>query len=338
MNVKFFKAQLSKIKFTTGLNPHIEKIKSQNSRSIPDNYQAVCLISADFELAWASRYTKSVTDPLQKAVHDGLQTRKNVPKILDICDQYHIPITWATVGHLFLERCQPVNGIKHPDLPRLSHFENQYWKFRGDDWFEYDPCTDYRTDPAWYAPDLIRDILARKAKHEIGCHTFSHVDCRDDLGADQVFESEIRKCIGIASDWGLELKSFVHPGHTIGNLKQLERFGFTSFRTNYRDTLALPVKHYGQLWEFKNTAELSWRQGWSVEYHTYRYKKIIDRAIRHKKLCVLWFHPSFDSRVAEAVLPALLTHLNHKRDQVLITSHAKYADWLNSGSREFYDQ
>lgn len=281
-------------------------------------------------MAWASRFTKSNKDPLTKAINDGIKTRVNVPRILDLSDRFGVPITWATVGHLFLRDCGPFIMNKHPDLPRLGHFENQYWKFDKGDWFDFDPCSDYIRDPSWYAPDLIKDILSRTIRHEIGCHTFSHIDCRENIDDGKVLGAELRKCIEVANEWGLTLKAFVHPGHTIGYLKMLEDFGFTSFRTNYQDTLSSPQKHHTRLWEFRNTAEISWRSGWSAAYHIHRYKTIVDRAIKYNRLCVLWFHPSFDSRIVELVLPALFQHLDEIRGSILLTTHTEYAEWLNS--------
>ena len=45
-----------------------------------------------------------------------MKTRENVPKILNLCEIYDIPITWATVGHLFLSNCKRVNKIAHPEI------------------------------------------------------------------------------------------------------------------------------------------------------------------------------------------------------------------------------
>lgn len=326
---KMAKAQLSKVKFFLALNPKIERKNSDRDRYIPSPYKSVCLISADFEMAWASRYTKSSKDAYQKAIKDGLQTRKNLPKILDLCDKYGIPITWATVGHLFLESCKTIQGIKHPEIPRLPYFENNYWKFDKGDWFDYDPCTDYKTDPAWYAPDLIQEILSRKVKHEIGCHTFSHVDCRDSIDDGKVFDAEIAKCIELAARQGLKLQSFVHPGHTIGNLELLKKHGFSSFRTDYGDALANPVCHHEKLWELKNTAGLDWREGWSKSYHIHRYKTIIDRAIKHHKPCVLWFHPSFSKRFVDEVFPAVLAYLALRKRDIISLTHGDYVENLN---------
>jgi hypothetical protein len=60
------------------------------------------VFSADFEMAWAFRYSKTLAS---KAVEIGLKERENVPTLLDLFDKYQIPATWATVGHLFLNEC-----------------------------------------------------------------------------------------------------------------------------------------------------------------------------------------------------------------------------------------
>jgi len=329
---RYCKAQLSKVKFELGMSPIIKGKAEKSGTYIPTPFKSVCLISADFELAWASRYSKGALDPLTKAINDGHKTRENIPPILDLCDKYEIPITWATVGHLFLEKCSPVNGAKHPEIPRLPYFENRYWEYAQGDWFDHDPCSDYSTDPAWFAPDLIKEILSREAKHEIGCHTFSHIDCSDNINNGAAFAAEINKCIELAGEWGLQLRSFVHPGHTIGNLEKLHELGFTSFRTDYGDTLGYPVRHFENLWELRNTAGLDWREGWCVAYHVYRYKTIIERAIKYNRLCVLWFHPSLPTRFVEQVLPEIFAHLAQRAPEIKCLTHGSYTNWLNGGS------
>ena len=81
--------------------------------------KAVVVLSADFEMAWAFRASKTVKDATKR----GLRERKNVPEIIALLDKYNIPITWATVGHLFLEKCsRKKNGKAHPNMPRPKHF------------------------------------------------------------------------------------------------------------------------------------------------------------------------------------------------------------------------
>lgn len=327
---KYINPKLSKLKFSLGLSPEVVKSSENPDKYIPRDYQAVCLISADFELAWAFRFSRTSYDPVARAVRHGLQTRENVPRILELCGKYRIPITWATVGHLFLESCERKGGIAHPEVKRLPKFSNRYWDHQTDDWFEDDPCSDFRADPAWYCPDLIREILQSRVGHEIGCHTFSHIDCRDDVCTDEVFRSEIDLCRRLAGEFGLDLRSFVHPGHQIGHLRDLAKMGFSSYRTDFGNKLANPRKDESGVWEFKNTAGLDWREGWSANYHVKRYKTIIDRAIKHRRVCVLWFHPSFSGTFLSQVFPAVLEYLDRKRDAIVSLTHGQYTEWLNA--------
>jgi len=324
---KKIKAQISKINFSLGRNPKIEKHKEWH-KFIPEPYKAVILISADFELAWAWQYAK-VKNPCQLAIEKAKQSRKNIPKILDLCEQYNIPITWATVGHLFLDSCKKENNIPHPEIKSLNYFENRYWKFDKGVWFQHDPCSNVKDSPEWYAPDLIKDILSRKTEHEIGCHTFSHIDCRDEVCSNEVFNSEIEACKNEAEKLGLQLKTFVHPAQTIGNLDNLIKQGFTSFRTDYRNVLGYPIKHQNGLWEFQQTAEFVYRKGWSINYHIYRYKKIIDRAIKSNTVCYFWFHPSFDPLFTEKIMPEVFAYIDGKKDKILIITNCSFINFLN---------
>ena len=323
------KGQLSKIKFEVGLNPVVEK-KDDANDFIPEDYQSVITITADFELAWAPRYTNSVKDPYPFALGLARRERENVPKIIDLCEEFEIPITWATVGHLFLDSCSKTNGRKHPDIPPVPGYIGTYWNFTGDDWFEYDPCTSLGNDPEWYAPDLVKLILASKTGHEIGCHTFSHIDCRDDVCPPELMASELVACMHQAEKFGLTLSSFVHPGHTIGNLKTLADLGFSSFQTDPGNLLGFPVKHSSGLWELKRTMEFIYRPEWSISYHIYRYKKIIDRAIKYGRVCNFWFHPSFPTILIEKILPGIFSYIQENKKKIWICPVNDYVNYLKT--------
>jgi peptidoglycan/xylan/chitin deacetylase (PgdA/CDA1 family) len=325
---KIIKPYLSKINFFLNRSPKIEKVNNWRSY-IPEPYKAVVTITADFELAWAWRYSKAVADSYKLALEKARLERDNVPKILKLCEMYDIPISWATVGHLFLESCTKENGKPHNNLNRLPHFENNFWKYNGRDWFEYDPCSNYKDAPEWYAPDLIEQILNSKVKHEIGCHTFSHIDCRDDICAPELFEAEINECKKEASKLGLELKSFVHPGHTIGNLNKLADLGFTSYQTDPGNVLCYPIKHINGLWELKRTYEFVYRKDWSIDYHVYRYKKIIDRAIINNSICNFWFHPSLNKRFLKHIMPEIFRYLNCVNNITMIRTVVDYLNFID---------
>lgn len=321
------KSQLSKAKFWACLNPIIKTTENYR-KFIPEPYRAVLLISADFELAWAWRFTKSSTNPLEKALLKAKQERINIPLIVELCERYNIPITWLTVGHLFLESCERINGKAHPEFPRFGHFENDFWKFSNKDWFEQDPCSDYKVAPEWYGPDLIHMILDSRVKHEIGCHTFSHIDCRDEVCLPELLRAELKECKKHANEWDIELKSFVHPGHTIGNLDVIAEEGFTNFRTDYKNVLGYPKKHKNGLWEFEQTAGIVYRKDWSIDYHIYRYITTIKRAIKTNTVCVLWFHPSFDPEIVEKILPEVFRFIDENKDKINVITTSEYVEWL----------
>lgn len=320
---------LSKAKFALGFTPRIEKPDFPAVDWIPKGKKAVCLISADFEMAWAFHFMHPSRRQEGLAERMGTRTRENVPRILDMCDKSGIPITWATVGHLMLDNCAPVDGIKHPEIPRPPYYSNPYWAYDHGDWFDEDPCSSVADAPAWYAPDLVQNILSRKTPHEIGCHTFSHIDASDANCPPEVFKAEIDRCTELATQYKVNLTSFVHPGHQTGHLDILANAGFTSFRTDAGNILGPPKKHSTGLWEFRNTQELAWREGWSAGYHLARLSRILSRAVQHRSLCVLWFHPSMDERFVTGVFPGLLDHLKQNRDSIAVMTHAVYADYLN---------
>lgn len=317
------KSQLSKLNFWLGRTPQIQKVQGFR-KFVPPPFKSVVLISADFELAWAPRYDKQNYHPLKLAIQLAKRERKNIPEILELCDIYEIPITWATVGHLFLNHCN-----KHPEMPDVPNYQGRYWDFFGNDWYEYDPASTLNHAPEWYAPDLVKMILDSKTPHEIGCHTFSHIDCREAVCPEVLMKAELDACKQVADDWRINLKSFVHPGHTIGHLQSLKKAGYTSFRTDYRNLLGYPKSHGGGLWELQQTAEIQFREGWSAAYHVNRYIEIIKRAIDSNTICVFWFHPSFDSRVSREILPKVFDFLKKHRKEIWTTTHGRYCDFLN---------
>lgn len=259
----------------------------------------------------------------------AMRERRNIPKILDLCDEFDVPITWATVGHLLLDACKPIGGRIHSEIPRLDPFENEFWKFSGDDWFAHDPGTDLKQDPEWYALDLVRDILGRKTRHEIGCHTFSHIDCRDGVCPPNVMEAELRECQRIANSMKIDLRTFVHPAHTVGNIATLQKEGYVSFRTDEKNTLGYPIYRGKRLWELQSTMELTHRFNWSIDYHVKRNKIIVKRAMKNHSLCLFWFHPSASDVFVEKILPELFGCLKQLGDKILLTTTGSYVDWLN---------
>jgi peptidoglycan/xylan/chitin deacetylase (PgdA/CDA1 family) len=130
-------------------------------------------------------------------------TRSCITEIIKLLEQHQIHATWAIVGHLFLDECQAVGCIKHPEIIRPQY----HW--HSNDWFTCDPCTNLVKDPLWYGSDIVRQILSCKVKQEIGCHTFSHVIVGDAGCSSSCFNSELHACLQAASKLEINLRSFV---------------------------------------------------------------------------------------------------------------------------------
>ncbi|MCG8550818.1 MAG: polysaccharide deacetylase, partial [Desulfobacterales bacterium] len=155
-----------------------------------------------------------------------------------------------------------------------------------------------------------------------------HIDCRDEICPPALLKAELEKCKRLARRQGLEQRSFVHPGHTIGNLDILAQEGLTNFRTDYRNVLGYPKKHASGLWELEQTAEFVLRKGWSIDYHVHRYRTILKRAMASNTVCVLWFHPSFDPIVVKQILPLVFSFIRENKAHIWVTTHCHYIDWL----------
>jgi peptidoglycan/xylan/chitin deacetylase (PgdA/CDA1 family) len=294
--------------YFTGLKPSINKaVKSPFIKGI-------VVLSADFEMAWAFRYSKKRGHIAEEM---GRQERENVPILLYLFEKYSIPVTWATVGHLFLDNCYKDKKLKaHPEMPRPAYFENRNWNYTKGDWYEADPCSDVGISPAWYAPDLIEKIIQSPVKHEIGCHTFSHIDCTDKNCTTELLQAELQACIDIAAKKGIKLKSMVFPGGTLGNYSILKEMGFTSFRKYMKYHIDIPVLDNFGLVQIPSSFTLDKsRYGWSAMTHIRMANAFVLKAAKHKMVAHLWFHPSMDKWYLDEVLPEVLANIRKMVDQ-----------------------
>lgn len=74
--------------------------------------------------------------------------------------------------------------------------------------------------------------------------------------------------------------------------------------------------------------EIVWREGWSLSYHIHRYKKIVERAIKHRKVCYFWFHPSMDSRCID-LMKGLFDFIVDNKDNLAIMTTKDYVEFIN---------
>ena len=284
--------------------------------------KAVFLLSIDTELAWGS-------------VHNGAfaryqghyqRTREAITRLLALLERYEIHATWAVVGHLFLERCQPRGGVKHPEITRPT-----YPWFTGD-WFATDPGGDRDHDPFWYGPDIVAQIRRCPVRQEIGSHGFSHLIVGDPGCSRECFDSELQACRAEAERWGIPLQSFVFPRNSIGHLDTLAAHGFTAYRgvtpawharfprplrraAHLVDSL-LPVapptplpRKDGPLWNLPASYFYPHRDGWArlipVGIGVRKARRGLARAAQQRALFHLWFHPFNLASDPDALLAGL---------------------------------
>jgi hypothetical protein len=182
--------------------------------------KGVFILSIDTELAWGSVHKGNYAE--REILFKN--TRPCISMLIKLLEKYQIHATWAIIGHLFLEKCQPVNGIKHPEIirPKYSWYTN--------DWFDPDPCSGIEEAPFWYGRDIVEQIRNCPVSQEIGCHTFSHVRIGEPGCSRECFASELRACRVEAEKLGLNLRSFVFPRNSIGYLDVLSEAGFLTYR------------------------------------------------------------------------------------------------------------
>ena len=171
------------------------------------------VISLDAELGWGFHDHES--PPTQRTE----RARDSWHYLLALFDAHDIPTTWAIVGHLFLDACDGT----HADHPA------------GAEWFARDPGGEHVPGSDWFGGDLIRAVRDSDVDHDIGSHTFSHVEFgKRETGA-AVAEAELTLSLAAADGYGIDLESFVYPRNNIGHRRLLRDHGFTSYRGHAPD-------------------------------------------------------------------------------------------------------
>ncbi|HEY5864244.1 MAG TPA: hypothetical protein VI542_01620, partial [Candidatus Tectomicrobia bacterium] len=272
------------------------------------------------------------------------RTRHVIDRLLTLFHHYDIAVTWATIGHLFLDHCDPQDGIKHPEMPRPQH------SWFNDDWYIYDPGSNLRESPLWYGRDMVEQILAAEPKHDVGSHSFSHVIFNDRGCTRDVAEAEIRKCVELAADLSLKMKSFVFPRNAPGHVDLLRKYGFCVTRgelpfwfVGYRSrtmrrlchvldnllaitpTCGLPQASPLGLWVVPASMFLQSMDGprrfIPIRSRIKKGMKGIEEAVREKAIFHLTFHPinmCVRSEQMFLALEGILVHAANRREQGLL--------------------
>jgi peptidoglycan/xylan/chitin deacetylase (PgdA/CDA1 family) len=169
-------------------------------------------ISVDFEAGVALSHAPTESWHYYRSFWDS---KVCILRLAELFKRHQIPVTWAICGHLFLDSC--TGG---------HEFEEQDWF---GDWFLHDPCTSSQTDPSWYMPDVIEELI-KVPYFEIGYHTFGH--SRYHFCSEKTVNRDMELADQIRKQWGIKLDSFVFPYNECGYFDQLRAGGFTNIRGN----------------------------------------------------------------------------------------------------------
>jgi peptidoglycan/xylan/chitin deacetylase (PgdA/CDA1 family) len=291
------------------------------TRTVPLERGAFVL-SIDTELMWGSFHRMSVSE--FEARNGNL--REVIAMILAMLDRYHVPVTWAMVGHLFLDSCDRAeDGRAHPDVVRPTY------DWYPHDWYRQDPCTDLATDPLWYGTDVLELVRSARASHEIGSHSFGHL-VFGDLGCPaEAARDDIEAWSAAARDRGISGRSFVFPRNRVGHLDLVAAGGFRCYRgyrmpasqslshrapDALRDVLGMsanpskPTVTASGLLEIPGSMPFLVPRGrlrrWvSVRARVAKAKGGMKRAARQRAVFHMWFHPMDMAQDREARLGGL---------------------------------
>ncbi len=167
------------------------------------------VISLDFELLWG------VFDKVewQDKIDYFNNTRKVVPEILALFEEYSISCTWACVGMLFNSNWDEWEQNIPNIIPDYENRKLSAYEFGKS-------IKSKRTELLCFAPDIIQRIH-NSPKQEIGTHTYSHYYCLE-AGQDQrSFKADITTAKRMAENMNISLSSLVFPRNQL-NKKYFE--------------------------------------------------------------------------------------------------------------------
>jgi len=166
------------------------------------------VLSVDAELGWGFHDQKDPPADRLANARQGWQT------LVSLCDTYRIDATWAVVGHLLLDECDNCHAT-HPTPPG---------------WFDHERGDDAMPAYLRYGDGLVEVLQDATADHDIGSHTFSHVEFGDSETTREMARSEVAAGIELARERGIEMQSFVFPRNNVGHLDALAAYGIECYR------------------------------------------------------------------------------------------------------------
>lgn len=274
--------------------------------------KGIFILSLDFELIWGT--ADLGLEHFRNAC--VIERQVVIDRLLQLFEEFDISATWAILGHLFLDKCEPQNGIKHPEIVRPN------FDWIKEDWFAHDPGGTENEKSIHLGKSLVEKIRNCSVHQEIGSHSFSHIVFGDEDCSRETAETEITESIRVAEEQGINLKSFVFPRNEIGHLDLLKKFGFDCYRgvePNWYENRSvseklrrglrlfdviraatpptiLPQKDDTGMWNIAGSAMYfpmhGFRRHIPVSTRVKRAVKGINAAVAKKEIFHFWFHPT----------------------------------------------
>jgi len=156
--------------------------------------------------------------------------------------------------------------------------------------------------------------MGAKVAHEVGSHSFSHIDFSPRTSDDDLVQREIEACLAVMKPLGLRLRSLVYPYNNMGHAYHalLHRYGIIAVRhRDDRIRLSYPERSPAGVYKIYESMNLR-----SASYYHYRDKAelFISHAIERGAAYHLWFHPSDPSEVFRNEFSQILKIIQRERE------------------------
>ena len=165
------------------------------------------VVSLEAELAWGFPRVEPPPAGLEDA-------RAGWRAAIDAFDRYDVPATWAVVAHLMEADCDGRHA-DHPIGPGWFARERGEWSDRPD---------------LTRSPELVDSIRESPVDHDIGCHTYAHVELGAPGTTRAMAAAELERSRALLDEWGIEGRSFVYPRNNVGHVDLLSDYGFAVYR------------------------------------------------------------------------------------------------------------
>lgn len=189
------------------------------------NKGGVFCISLDFELHWGCLDSHPIMSDDSRMYFEN--SRRAVPRMLDIFKKGEMHVTWAIVGMLYRENKKEWDNGHPPLIPSYKNPQASTYEWINTHGFLDD------NDRCHFAPELVEQVY-QTPHQEIGTHTYSHYFCLEQGQTKEQFREDIRLACALAEEKGRTIRSLVFPRNQFNEeyLSVLDELGITSVRTN----------------------------------------------------------------------------------------------------------